>query len=84
MKKIIEKNNFSLFELHKGLYAIVFNFESEHTTIADVVWDSETNERYIKSWGTRLQDYITSWERYSDFIYLVDEAFFRFECEAKQ
>lgn len=47
----------------------------ENIKICDIIFDQARLNCYIKTVGSNLQDYITSFDDYSDFVYLVDEAY---------
>lgn len=59
----------------KGGLQILFKADNEPTPIAEVKWSAAANDCYIRTIDSRLQDYITTWERYVNFIRLVDEAY---------
>ena len=43
--------------------------------IAEICWDHTLNDAYIKTFGSRLQDYIVSYDDYVNFVKVVDEAY---------
>ena len=45
------------------------------TPIAEILWDKDRNDAYIKTIDSRFQDYIVSYEDFIDFIRLIDEAY---------
>lgn len=63
---------------------ILFKADDGIVPIADIVWSKATNDCCIKTIGSRLQDYLTSWERYVDFVRLVDEAYDRMRAALKE
>lgn len=42
--------------------------------ITSILWDKERQMTYLKTNGTKLQDYLVTWEDFKDFIKLIDEA----------
>ena len=50
-------------------------------SIAIIYWDENAHSCYIRSVEENLQNYITTFERYKDFIYLVDEAYYLIKRE---
>lgn len=71
-KNEIKKN---LFTLDLQNLVIKFVFENELVEIATVKWDSEQKYCYFETFGSNFQDYVTSWERFIDVVYLLDEAY---------
>lgn len=47
----------------------------EIVPIAEINWDPNINDAYIKTFGSKLQDYIVSYEDYVNFVRVVDEAY---------
>lgn len=72
-EKEIRKN---LLSLDTDSLLIKFTFETETVDIAEVKWDPNRKSCYIKTIDENFQDYITDWERFKDFIYLIDEAYY--------
>lgn len=54
---------------------ISINYSTGKTKICRIVWNYHTECPEIHTYDTKLQDCITSWELYKEFVELVDEAY---------
>lgn len=57
--------------------------DTEPERIAFVLWDDQKEECYIKTVGTKFQDWIISWDLFKEFVELVDEAYYRVKLAVK-
>ena len=72
-----ETENFILYKFTKDkIYTIYRKIEySPAIKIADIIYAPEFANCYLRICGSSLQDYIVSWQLFTEFISLVDEAF---------
>jgi len=78
---IYTTENFELVfsEDNKNLYIYRVFENKERVNIAAVKYSQTTNTSFIISNGPNIQDYIISWELYTEFVKVLDEAFTYFD-----
>lgn len=68
------EDNKVYFDLADGVDLFV-KYTDKDIKIAKICWNSLTKECDLKFKGASLQDFITSWDLYKEFVQLLDESY---------